>query len=224
VSMTPRERFLCALSGGKPDVVPFAEQYVAGNVPARLLGLPDGARYEVKDLAERLDHDIVKFSHLPPMYYERISRPGGASGIGPGLIRTRDDLDQVDIPMGEEWIDDAREFLRTQRGDRAAVGGTRLGISPVLVSMGLEPFSIALYEDRALIEELIDRFVAFSERTVQIFGELGFDAIWCFDDFAYHTGPMFSPDVFNELFVPRIKRATQKIELPWIFCGMGRPR
>ena len=221
MSMSPRERFLCALSCGKPDVVPFAEQYVAGSIPTQLLGLPDGAPYEKKDLADRLDHDIVKFSHLPPLYYERVQKTDGTAGIGPGLIRTRDDLPKVDIPSDERWIADARQFLKTQRGDRAAVGATRLGISPVLISMGLDNFSIALYEDRALVEELVDRYVSFSERTVQVYGELGFDAIWCFDDFAYHTGPMFSPQVFRDLFVPRIKRATEKIHMPWIFHSDG---
>jgi len=219
--MTSRERVLCALSLGRPDVVPFAEQFVGSPLPQRLLGLPDEADYEPRTLAERMGNDVVKFSRLPPLYYERVPMRGGGTGIGPGLIRTRDDLRRLAIPDDDDWIANAKEFLRTQRGDRAAAGGTRLGLSPTLISMGLDSFSIALYEDRGLVEEVMDRYVAFAERTVQVFCELGFDLVWCFDDFACRSGPMFSPAVFRDLVAPRLKRATDRISVPWIFHSDG---
>ena len=221
MSMSPRERVLCALSGGEPDVVPFAEQFVAGTIPQRLLGLAEDARWQPKDLAERMGNDVVKFSHLPPMYYEHVHMSDGRTGIGPGMIRTRDDLDKLVIPDDESWIDDAKAFLRTQRGDRAAAGGTRLGLSATLNSMGLDAFSIALYDDPGLVEEILERYVAFSQRTVTLFCELGFDLVWCFDDFAYHTGPMFSPSVFREVVLPRLRQTAARIEIPWIFHSDG---
>jgi len=219
--MTSRERVLCALSGGRPDIVPFAEQFVAGTIPQRLLGLPEDAKWEPKNLAERMGNDVVKFSRLPPMYYERVKMSDGNVGIGPGMIRTRDDLDKLIIPNDDDWIEDAKTFLKTQRGDRAAAGGTRLGLSATLNSMGLDNFSIALYDDPGLVEEILDRYVDFSERTVTVFCELGFDLVWCFDDFAHRTGPMFSPQVFRELVLPRLRRAADRIEIPWIFHSDG---
>jgi uroporphyrinogen decarboxylase len=125
------------------------------------------------------------------------------------------------IPDDDAWIAEAREFLRTQRGDRAAVGATRLGFSPTLMSMGLDAFSVALYEDPGLVQEVLDRYVGFAARTVEVFTDLGFDAVWCFDDFAYHSGPMFSPKVFREVFAPAARRATERIGVPWVFHSDG---
>jgi uroporphyrinogen-III decarboxylase len=219
--MTPRERFMCALNGGTPDVVPFAEQFVGGSIPQRLLGLPDGAAFQPGQLADALGNDVIKFSRYPPLYYERIPMDNGEAGIGPGQIKTRDDLKRLTPPANEAWIEDARRFLRTQVGARASAGGTRLGISATLNSMGLDVFSIALYEDRELVEEVLDFYVRFARRTVEIFCELGFDFIWCFDDFAFKTGPMFSPDILREFIIPRIKPAAEAIAIPWVFHSDG---
>lgn len=220
-AMTPRERFMCALHGGTPDVVPFAEQFVGGTIAQQLLGIPPDQPFEPGRLADVMRNDVIKFSHYPPLYYERVPMEGGEVGIGPGLIRTRDDLKQMVAPSNEEWIDKARRFLKTQVGERASAGGTRLGISATLNSMGLEGFSIAFYEDRGLVEEVLDFYLRFAKRAVDVFCDLGFDFIWCFDDFAYKTGPMFSPDTFRDFFVPRLKPVTDAIRIPWVFHSDG---
>ena len=194
---------------------------MARNVAAELMGIPADVGYEARELADAIGNDIVMIKRLPPLFYDRDQGRPGAHSIGPGLIRTRDDLPKMVFEEDDAWIAEARDFLRTQRGHRAAVAGTRLGISPTLLSMGLDGFSIALYEDRGLVEEVIDRYVAFSRRTVEVFGELGFDALWVFDDFAYKTGPMFSPEVFREVFVPRLQVTTEAIGIPWIFHSDG---
>lgn len=219
--MTPRERFMCALRGGTPDVVPFAEQFVGGSIPHQLLGIPPGQPFEPGRLADVLRNDVIKFSRYPPMYYERVLMDNGETGVGRGLIQTRDDLKLLKPPANEAWIDEAKHFLKTQVGDRASAGGTRLGISATLNSMGLETFSIALYEDPGLVEEVLDHYVRFARRTVEIFADLGFDFIWCFDDFAFKTGPMFSPSVLREFVIPRLKPATAAIRIPWVFHSDG---
>ena len=219
--MTSRERVLCALGCSTPDVVPFAEQAVGYPIQQRLLGRPDDAHVSPRELADAMGNDVVKFKRYPPLYYERVTLDDGTQGIGPGVIRTRDDLAQVVMPEDDDWIDEAREFLRAQRGDRAAVGALRLGISGVLISMGLDHFSMALHDDAGLIEELLVRYLRFAERTAQVMQELGFDLLWCFDDFAYRTGPMFSPEVLRTLFLPRLRRVTDTIDAPWIFHSDG---
>lgn len=219
--MTPRERVLCALAGGTPDGVAYVEQFVGGTIGQQVLGLPVGATVEPRVLAEAMGNDAIKFSHYPPLFYERVPLPEGSEGIGPGLIRSRGDLPRLKLPEDETWIARAREFLRTQRGDRAAFGGTRLGLSATLISMGLDNFSIALHEDPGLVEEVLDRYVQFARRTVELFCELGFDGVWVFDDFAFKTGPMFSPTILRELILPRLRLATERISIPWIFHSDG---
>ena len=72
--MSPRERVLCALRGGTPDRVPFAEQFVGGTIPQQLLGLPLDAAYEPRALADAMQNDAVKFSRYPPLFYEAVRR------------------------------------------------------------------------------------------------------------------------------------------------------
>ncbi|MCK5843635.1 MAG: hypothetical protein KAG97_02935 [Victivallales bacterium] len=218
--MNSRERVLCALAGGVPDQVPFAEQYVGGSIIKKLLNLRDGETHTWSMLADALGNDIVKFAMHPPLYCE-YHIADGQSYVGDGKIKSRDDLSMVELPDDEEWIDEARDFLKTQRGDRAAAFATRLGISPTLISMGIDGFSMALYEDRGFVEEIIDRYARFAKRVITIACELGFDLVWCFDDFAYKTGTMFSPTVFDDLFIPAIQPAVDAIELPWIFHSDG---
>ncbi len=220
-SMTPRERVLCALAGGTPDGVPFVEQFVGGTIAQQLLGLPLTASVEPGRLAEAMGSDAVKFSRYPPLFYQRVPLPEGGEGIGPGRIRARDDLALLRLPEDEDWIARARDFLRTQRGDRAAFGGTRLGLSAALISMGLDNFSIALHEDPGLVGEVLDRYARFARRTVELFCELGFDGVWVFDDFAFKTGPMFSPHVLRDFVLPRLRPATERIAVPWIFHSDG---
>jgi uroporphyrinogen decarboxylase len=51
--------------------------------------------------------------------------------------------------------------------------------------------------------------------------ELGFDFVWAFDDIAYTTGLMFSPDVFRGYFKQPMKKAASSISVPWIFHSDG---
>jgi uroporphyrinogen decarboxylase len=46
---------------------------------------------------------------------------------------------------------------------------------------------------------------------------LGFDFITAYDDIAYNSGPMFSPQVLRELFLPRLKRLADTIKIPWVY-------
>ena len=55
----------------------------------------------------------------------------------------------------------AAAFLE-QKGDYSAWFVTRAGIFPTTLSMGLEAFSIALFEDRGLVEEVLDRYFDWS--------------------------------------------------------------
>ena len=49
----------------------------------------------------------------------------------------------------------------------------------------------------------------------------GFDFIWIGDDMAYKTGPMISPKLFKEIFLPRFRRIAEKITIPWTYHSDG---
>jgi uroporphyrinogen decarboxylase len=87
--------------------------------------------------------------------------------------------------------------------------------------MGTEAFSLAIYDDLPLIEELLDRYfdwmVVVAERVCQ----MGFDVFASTDDMAFNTGPLFSPRFFHDVVLPRYRRVAPKITLPWVVHSDG---
>ena len=75
--------------------------------------------------------------------------------------------------------------------------------------MGLETISTMLYDDRELIEEMMDHLVHLTTTTLRrAVKEVQFDFAAMWEDMAYKAGPMISPKLFRELMVPRYKRIT----------------
>ena len=92
------------------------------------------------------------------------------------------------------------------------------------MSMGLEGFSYALYDHPGLVEAILDRYTDWTAQVVERLPEVGVDLVWSLDDVAYKTGPMLSPQVLREIFLPRLKKVADAIHatgLPWIFHSDG---
>jgi uroporphyrinogen-III decarboxylase len=98
---------------------------------------------------------------------------------------------------------------------------TRIGIFPTVLGMGIESFSIALYEDLAFVEELLDRYCDWAAVVAERACRLGFDVFISTDDMAFKSAPFFSPQVFRELVRPRFQRVGAQITLPWVIHSDG---
>lgn len=78
--------------------------------------------------------------------------------------------------------------------------------SHLRIWMGTEALCIAFYEQRTLVEEMLDFLVEFFCQTVsRAVQEVQFDYFNFFEDFAYNAGPFTSPLLFRELFLPRFR-------------------
>jgi len=69
--------------------------------------------------------------------------------------------------------------------------------------------------------KLMDIFIDWACRAIPRINELGFDFMIVPEDLAWKQGPLFSPKMFRELFLPRMKRAAEKIKIPWIYHSDG---
>ena len=141
---------------------------------------------------------------------------------GNGLITTRADLPRLQLPepQDEALYAGIPPFL-AGRGDYSAWFVTRMGIFATMLGMGTEAFSMALFEDRPLVEEILDRYVDWACVVAEHACRMGFDAYVTTDDMAFKTGPFFSPKVFRELVMPRYRRLREKVTLPWIVHSDG---
>jgi len=233
--MTSRERLLCALKGGTPDRVPYAEVGVAGKVLEGLSGGrlaanktggidemdKRGAEHEI-ETSRLLRRDHVCYRLSPPVPVDR--NEGGETIVyyGKGRIRSRDDLARLVLPDVDDGTieSDLRRFV-AESGDYASCLVTRIGIAPTYLAMGMEAFSLALYDDLPLVEAILERYVDWAVRVCRKAAQCGFDLIWTADDLAFKTGPLMSPEMFRRTFLPRMRRVAESISLPWVLHSDG---
>ncbi len=233
--MTSRERVLAALNIKQPDRVPWVESSVHNTLAEKLLKRSDFEKANVTQLfampgsrippavLEVLALDNLNFSVAPPRFVVSHNVEGMDMVID-GLIKTEADLAKVVLPDPEsdEFYRPAKEFISRYRSTGKALGiTTRLGVSTTYLSMGMTHFSLQIYENRDFVLKLMDIFIDWACKAIPKINELGFDFMIIPEDLAWKQGPLFSPKMFRELFLPRMKRAAEKIKMPWIYHSDG---
>jgi uroporphyrinogen decarboxylase len=73
---------------------------------------------------------------------------------------------------------------------------------------GMENLCCWLMQEPGQMREIYDNWLDFLLGMLDLCVEQGpaFDAIWCFTDMAFHSGPMFSPQVYKEVIAPGYAR------------------
>jgi uroporphyrinogen decarboxylase len=218
--MKPKERVMCALSGEQPDRVPFCEGSIAANIAQALSGSERPlTEREISDLTRR---DVVVPILFPPYFADYGEGSDGQDYVTTSWIKTRRDLDKMVFPdPGDpELYAGARQVLE-EKGEYATAAAIKLGVAPMLVSMGVDGFAFALKDDPALVHEVLRRYVDWQLVVTRNLIDMGFDFLWCFDDIAYKTGPFCSPADFREFLLPAMRRSSEAITIPWVFHSDG---
>jgi len=231
--LTSRERVGVALARREPDRVPYCEVYISRAFAEPLMGWPPAAEHtnfeeneftldEAKAVAERLGMDNITYVLRAPIYAEKVPGKAGTLYYGRGLIASEADLAMVHLPDPRDpaLYAEAASFAEG-KGPYSAWFITRIGIAPTMLSMGIESFSLALYDDRPLIERLLDMYVDWVEVVAERVCQLGFDVFVTTDDISHGAGPFFSPQIFRELAYPRFERVARRITIPWLFHSDG---
>jgi hypothetical protein len=232
--MNSRERVQTALRLEEPDRVPYCELGIDRALARKLLQWDESGNQaaslesntytvdEAKVLASFLQKDNICYVLRAPVYAHKESGKDGRLFYGEGMLKTREDLRIVQLPdpCDESLYAEAEAFLE-QKGDYSTWLVTRFGIFPTMLSMGLQNFSLALYDDLAFVEDLLDRYCDWAIEVAKRVCGMGFDVFVTTDDIAYKTSPFFSPEVFKELMLPRYRRLVEVLSLPWIFHSDG---
>ncbi|MCL1896483.1 MAG: hypothetical protein FWG03_08055 [Clostridiales bacterium] len=115
----------------------------------------------------------------------------------------------IDARYGPDWESIKKEALESEKPLHLLdpMTGTFGFYSMLRNFMGTEHLSYMLYDDRALVEESLEMLC---EYAIQAFkralDEIGFDFYIMHEDMCYKSGPLISPRMFQELFLPRYKR------------------
>jgi uroporphyrinogen-III decarboxylase len=223
--MKPRELVLHALTGNVGPV-PWIEIETRDELIAKAVGVDTPTWDDRVRYASTVGIDNVGFAHWERFGCDVISK-GGVLGFNP-RIASRADLHELKVPDPEK-IDFASLREKVLRA-REAIGDTGLALfvahifclDPIIMDMGLANFSVALYEDRSLLLEMMDRYVDYYSALDEFYSSLEeIDFIWVGEDIAYNTGTIISPEMLRELVFPRFKTIASHIQKPWVYHSDG---
>lgn len=202
-----KRRLETVFRGGKPDRVPNFEVLVENPTLSHVMGRKMPYPYTI--------------NNIPPADYIEFSRRIGQDVIGmcfysspfryDAPLRSRADLarlQEVGVESQAERFALLDEYVR-------ALEGTELGLFVLLGSFlcdaytnifGFENFMCMLYDERDLIEEILERYtnyyVALAEKVVKY--PLTF--FYVGDDIAFKSGTLIDPALLREMWVPRMRR------------------
>ena len=220
----------------------FIEQPVADGIAGRKLEDPFGVPHGLfphgeldrptfvtpfepghPEVARKLGLDAMGIKYFPPIFADTHAGADGHLHIAKGRLTSLETVRAIRWPDvdDERLYEPMRKFASAYGGEFAIYAGIRMGVSFCLNSVGLDGFSYAIYDEPNMIKELVDRYCEWAARLNANLISSGVDFLWTFDDLAYKNMPMFSGDVFREFFLPYVKRAADKITVPWIFHSDG---
>ena len=240
--MTPCERVLTALRREDVDHIPWIEGIVQNGIASAVCGEPidvdwsvapdgfptmpgDALADEQKKVNAVLGKANLQFSAFAPIYCHKMTPADDGSPVlvGDGKIRTRADFEQIfelPSPTDADFVDNARKFI-AHKGEYCACACIRLGIGATLLSMGIEAFSYAMVDDPQLVVDVHDGYADWTGQVVPMLEEVGFDVIWAFDDVAFNSGPVFSPEFYVERILPKEREVAAGFTRPLIAHSDG---
>ncbi len=225
------ERFKAALKGEETDRVPNFENLVddqhvtkllgreAGNTlayggdPAKGASEATGRPMHARDFVEFntiIGQDVMTVEALWTPLKKRL--PDGT--LAPAMdrsVKTRADWEALVFP-GDDDIEDRMQYVREYQ---QAAQGTRMGVTILggCIFQTLYEFVIGMadtmmmcYEQRDLVEEMLDVSTDYYEKLVAVAVAQGLDVFYFADDFAWKNGLMIPPQLFKEIWIPRAAR------------------
>jgi uroporphyrinogen decarboxylase len=226
--LTSAERVLAVLRLEEPDRVPHFEWEYH---PRTVQSLTRGGSYF--DLVELLDIDAVM---VAPQYrtqllgedllqdewgaVRRISEEGGAIVVDDrALIKSIDDLNQWQPPNPDDPFryENIEAAVRRFGGMRAICLQIRDVWSPVRDYLGYVPALMSLLDQPELVDGIIKKCVDHNIRIIECAAEIGIDLVMSGDDLASSKGPLFSPTLWEGIFIPHYQRLITAIHNSGLF-------
>ena len=228
--MSPRERVLCAFDGKEPDRVPIFDfiysrklyQEVIGRVPEYYNG-EDATR-----CAAQIGYDFVvvplggvgglrNYAESADVYQDEwgttyqqdaeVSWPADAPIAYP--LTGRDDWKDYRAPDPSlpSRLNEVKSALKVANETETAVFGCVRGpFTPAWLLLGIDAFSLLLYDDPEFVDEVLatcaDFFIEGGRRLI----EAGVDGITFADDYGGVNGPFLSPALFAKHIIPPLSR------------------
>jgi uroporphyrinogen decarboxylase len=220
------ERFRTAvLCQGEPDHLPFADVSVYQGHKSRLIGRPIRGLADDIEFARRIGYDFVSINigfHRSPAllrsmegkHYavrdagsdETVERRWAAGQVG--VITNKAEFEAFDWPDPDTF-----DYSLLAEADRILPPAMKVIVvigkvfNPVWWLMGFERFSLAVFDEPALVERMFERVGRIQSRVLErALEHRCVGAHWHADDVAFNTSLMVSPEVLRRYAFPQYRR------------------
>jgi methylmalonyl-CoA mutase cobalamin-binding domain/chain len=230
------QRVLAAFKRKKVDRVPnfevlIEDQHVqkllgrhAGNTlsfggdPAKGVSEGEGARPmkapDYIEICKTIGQDAMIVEAIWTPFKKKL--PGGNVGglIADRSIKNRADFERLVVLPTDADIEDKMVFVREYRAALDA-SGTKIGFCVLFGAffqtlyefvIGLEDTMRLVYEDRDLVDHMLDISATWCAKFCAAAVKNGVDFIWTADDVAFKTGLFLPPDLMRQMWLPKLKR------------------
>ena len=234
--MTSKERIHAVLNHKMPDRVPINEFLYSRNLYEEVIGhRPSFYNAEdVFDCAYKLgldssvipiggfagirnaDEAKVEFQDEWMITYrkeEEVAWPGDVPVGFP--LKNREDWKNYTVPdiHNEGRLAQIEIAVKKAKEYKMAAFGTIRGpFTPTWLLFGYEHFSMQLYEDPALIDDVMQAVTDFFIEGAKMLVTAGVDAVWFADDYGGSTGPLMSPKHYKKHVWPQLSRMVSAIK------------
>ncbi|MGI6669556.1 MAG: uroporphyrinogen decarboxylase family protein [Acetivibrionales bacterium] len=219
--MNSYERVMTAFNHKEPDRVPIAEWGVNENVWRRIT--PDARNeyeYQIKAgydiIPVRIQYRIVKDNGSTFTNEWGVEFKHGAELTSCAVnypFQDIRDISKLRIPDADDPYRFAHleQVVRDFKGERAICFSTRACFLWAAELCRFDTFLLYLLTEPELASQLLDLILEHQIKVVRNAISIGADLILDTDDYAFNSGPLMSPSLFDEFFAPRIKKFTDAV-------------
>ncbi len=221
--MNSRERVIAALQRQIPDRVPILEWFVHPKVYQTIL---PGSTWP--DFVEQIGLDAIvahfmfegTFKEEPLDEKTCINEWGVTFGVTAehkapieGPIKSLADLRRYTPPdpYAPHRLGRLPDYVRRFKGEKAIVWCQRAEFMWAAELCRLDDFLVFMVEQPRLVHEVLDMVNDFAIALARHAVHAGTEVIMLGDDIAYRSGPMVSPQMYDEFIRPRLARIVRTI-------------
>lgn len=246
--MNSRERVLLTLNHKEPDKVPLFEHSINPHIVQALAEATNESESQFINLKQFgviktsliLDLDLlcVTLEELNEYDYKingdrwidefgRVWQKDYTPGAGMGnycggLIQEESDIKKyTPLLHHEKRLPNSIKKIIEKYSDHAFVYRWYGPLELTYESMGIEKFSLSLYDNRNLVKKLIENRTDWVIEISQHAINLGVDFIFLGDDAGFKTAPLFSPKDYKEIVAPCYKRICDNLKVPVFVHSCG---
>ncbi|MFC2159161.1 uroporphyrinogen decarboxylase family protein [Actinomycetota bacterium] len=187
---------------------------------------------EYLDLCEMIGQDALVFDAGLWTPYRRKDEEGNLVPAYKRDVKTRADYEEL-VLDSDGAIVNLKKYLKEYK-DAIAKRNSKIGVAGLYgcifqtlyeFVIGMNDFMMMVYEDRDLLEEMLEESTEHFIKTTQALVDGGADFIWPADDVAFKTGLFIPPELMKEMWVPRMAKIFEpavNAGIPIMFHSDGR--